>query len=184
MIGAPAALHISPIPWNGPLASARVGRIDGKLIANPTYQELDLSDMDIVVSASRDAIIMVEGECKEISEEDFIEAVFFGHQAVQGVIEVIEKLRQAVGQPKWASGTAPQPSESLQARVRDASLAAIKAACNAPEKAARAAAFSQALNLAVTALRDVPPEEAMFIKPIFEKLQYQTMREQVLDAGT
>jgi polyribonucleotide nucleotidyltransferase len=78
MIGASAALHISPIPWAGPIASVRVGRVDGKFIANPTYEEMESGDVNIVVSATRDAIVMVEGECNEISEADFADAIFFG----------------------------------------------------------------------------------------------------------
>lgn len=183
MIGAPVALHISPIPWNGPVASARIGRVNGKLVANPTYQELETSDLDIVVSASKDAIVMVEGECKEISEEDFIEAVFFGQQAVQGVIEVIEKMRQALGQPKWSFTPPPPPAEGLTTRVRQVALGPIQAACSVAEKMARAAASKKALKETLTTLEPEFPENTKVIKAAFEDLLYSTMREQVLGTG-
>jgi polyribonucleotide nucleotidyltransferase len=183
MIGAPAALHISPIPWNGPVVSARVGRVNGKLVTNPTYQELEESDLDVVVSASKDAIVMVEGECKEISEEEFIEAVFFGQQAVQGVIEVIEKMRQAIGQPKWTYTPPLQPAEGLTTRVRQVALGPIQAACTVGEKMARAAAVKKGLKDTLTALRSEFPEDEKFIRSAYEDLLYTTMREQVLNTG-
>ena len=112
MIGASAALHISPIPWAGPIASTRVGRVDGKWVANPTHQQSEKSDVDIVISASRDAIVMVEGECDEISEEDFAEALYFGHRAVQDVIVLQDRMREALGVQKW--GFTPKlPPEGL-----------------------------------------------------------------------
>ena len=72
MVGSSFALHLSPIPWDGPVAGVRVGRVGGRLIANPTFAELKDSDIDIVMSASREAIVMVEGECDQISEDDFV----------------------------------------------------------------------------------------------------------------
>ena len=91
MLGASAALHISPLPWAGPIAGVRVARVDGKLIANPTYQEQENSECELIIAASKDAIVMVEGEAKEMSEADLIAAIQFGHQSVQGLLELIEK---------------------------------------------------------------------------------------------
>lgn len=91
--GASAALHLSPLPWNGPVAGVRVGRVDGHFVANPTYSELERSECNLVIAASRDAIVMVEGDAHEMPEELMLEALFFGHQAVQGMIELIGKLR-------------------------------------------------------------------------------------------
>ena len=82
LTGASAALHWSPIPWAGPIAGVRVGRVNGNFVANPTYQELEESDCDLVIAASKDAIVMVEGEAKELSEADLLEALFFGQGAV------------------------------------------------------------------------------------------------------
>src|SRR3954464_15628861 len=101
LVGASAALHISQIPWSGPIVGVRVGRIDGQFIANPTFEQMEKSDCELLIAASRDAIVMVEGEAEEMSEEDMIEALFFGHRAVQDTIELIERMRQAVGKPKW-----------------------------------------------------------------------------------
>jgi len=102
LTGASTALHISEIPWAGPIAGVRVARIEGKLVANPTFDEMAKSDLDLVVAASRDAIVMVEGGADEISEEDMIEALMFAHRSVQPALELQERLREAIGKPKRA----------------------------------------------------------------------------------
>src|SRR5688500_14307780 len=121
MIGASAALHISPIPWAGPIASTRVGRVDGKFIANPTTEQIEKSDINIVMSASRDAVVMVEGECDQISEEDFAEAVFFGQQAVQPIIQLQEQMQKAIGVAKWAY-TPVEPPAGLRSEEHTSEL--------------------------------------------------------------
>ena len=100
MTGASAALHISDLVWAGPLAGVRVGRVDGQFVANPTFAEREKSDMDIIVAASKDAIMMVEGELHEMQEDTIIDALFFAHAAVQPLIELQERLRAANGKEK------------------------------------------------------------------------------------
>ncbi len=180
MIGAPAALHISPIPWEGPIASTRVVRVNGQLIANPTWEEIERGDIEIIVSASKDAIVMVEGECHEVSEEDFIKAVFFGKDAVQGVIELIEKMRAAVGKEKW-DFEKPEKPEGVDERMKTVAHDAIKAACQVAEKAARGQAFKAARNQAIEKLTPEFPDQEKAIRTAFEELQYTTMRAQVLE---
>ena len=182
MIGASAALHISPIPWAGPIASVRVGRVDGKFIANPTYEEMESGDVNIVVSATRDAIVMVEGECNEISEADFADAIFFGKEAVQAVIELQEKMREAVGQEKWSFTKAVAP-EGLDARVRELALEGIREACNTREKHLRYQKFKDTKKTVVTQLLSEFPLHEPFIKEAYEDLRYDTMREQVVYSG-
>src|SRR5512136_2899129 len=100
MIGASAALEISDIPFSGPIAGVKVGRIEGAFIANPTAEELEKSDIEIVVAASKDAVIMVEGGADMVSEEEMLEAVFFGHESVQPILAAQEELRKLAGVPK------------------------------------------------------------------------------------
>ncbi|MBI5532820.1 MAG: polyribonucleotide nucleotidyltransferase [Deltaproteobacteria bacterium] len=100
LTGASAALHISDIPWDGPIAGVRVGRIDGEFIAFPTFEQLETSDIDIVVACSRDAVVMVEGGCKEVQETDLVEALMFAHKSAQPILDLIERLRESVGKPK------------------------------------------------------------------------------------
>jgi polyribonucleotide nucleotidyltransferase len=100
MVAASAAVVVSDIPFAGPIAAVRVGRVDGRLIANPTRLQMAESDMDIVVSGSRDAVMMVEGEADLVSEDDMLEAIFFGHAALQPLIDMQLKLQELVGKPK------------------------------------------------------------------------------------
>ena len=86
MTGASAAMHLSAVPWAGPIAGVRVARVDGAFVANPTYDQMAKSDCEIVVAASRNAIVMVEGEATEMSEQDLIEGIYFGFHAVQDTI--------------------------------------------------------------------------------------------------
>ncbi len=97
MIGASAALEVSDIPFQGPIAGVKVGRVEGKFVANPTAEELEQSDIEIVVAASRNAIIMVEGGAAMVPEEDMLEAVFFGHAAIQPILDAQEELKKVAG---------------------------------------------------------------------------------------
>jgi len=113
MTGASCALHLSDLVWAGPLAGVRIGRIDGEFVANPTFAEREKSDMDIVVAASKDAIMMVEGEMHEMQENVVIDALLFAHQAVQPLIELQERLRAANGKDKRPF-TPPVVDENLE----------------------------------------------------------------------
>jgi polyribonucleotide nucleotidyltransferase len=100
LTGASAALHISDIPWAGPLAGVRVARINGEFVAFPTLEQQGEADLDMVVACTKEAIVMVEGGAAEASETDVIEALWFAHRAAQPIIELIEKMRAAVGKEK------------------------------------------------------------------------------------
>jgi polyribonucleotide nucleotidyltransferase len=108
VIGASAALEISDIPFAGPIACVRVGRVDGNFIANPTRAALEKSDIDLIVAGSRDAVVMVEGGGRFVKEEDMLEAIFFGHESMQPIIELQQKLKEAVA-PK----TRPIPEDTV-----------------------------------------------------------------------
>lgn len=100
LTGASAALHISDIPWDGPLAGMRVARVNGELVIFPTFEQQAASDLDMVVACTKDAICMVEGGAAEANEADVIDALMFAHKSAQPIIELIEKMRAAVGKPK------------------------------------------------------------------------------------
>jgi polyribonucleotide nucleotidyltransferase len=99
-IAASAALTLSEIPFEGPVASVRVGRIDGELVVNPTISQMETSDLDLVVSGTRDAIMMVEAGAKIVPEDVMAEAIMFGHRAIQPIIELQDQLRAQAGRPK------------------------------------------------------------------------------------
>jgi polyribonucleotide nucleotidyltransferase len=100
MIGASAALTLSDLPFSGPIAGARVGRIGGKLVLNPPIPELDKSDLNIFVAGSRDAILMVEGEAGEVPEEEVLDAILFAHESLLPILEMQERMREEIGRPK------------------------------------------------------------------------------------
>jgi polyribonucleotide nucleotidyltransferase len=100
MVGASTALTISDIPFEGPIGTVRVGRIDGTFVANPTFQQLDNSDIDIIVTGNRKAVIMVEAGSKELSEETIYDSIKFGHEALQPIIDLQEKMQKEIGKAK------------------------------------------------------------------------------------
>lgn len=100
-IGASAALSISDIPWNGPVGSVRVGYIDDKYIINPTKEQSESSEMEIIISGTKDSIVMVEGEANFISEEMFLSGIQYGHEAIKDIIEIQEELTKECGKSKF-----------------------------------------------------------------------------------
>ena len=100
MVGASAALEISDIPFAGPIASVRVGRIDGQFVANPTLSQMAESDISIIIAGSRTGVVMVEGGGDVVSEADMLEAIFFGHKAIQPIIDIQEQLKAEIGKAK------------------------------------------------------------------------------------
>jgi polyribonucleotide nucleotidyltransferase len=100
MNGASAALTISDIPFNGPIGAVRVGRIDGKFILNPTFQQLTTSDLDLVVAGTRSAVTMVESGSNELSEEIILDAIKFGHKEMQPIIDLQMKMAKEIGKKK------------------------------------------------------------------------------------
>jgi polyribonucleotide nucleotidyltransferase len=140
MTGAACALHLSNIPWAGPFASVRIGRAGAaeghKFIVNPTFAETETSDLDIVVCATRDAIVMVEGGAAQLSEDVMIDALLFAHEACQPLIDLIEKLRAAVGKEK-REFVQPAKDPALAARVKEVGLQRLKDATAIREKLQR-----------------------------------------------
>jgi len=98
--GASAALHLSQIPWEGPVGAVRVARIDGKLVINPPYEKLEKADINLIVSGTKDAIVMVEGGAKEVPEEEVLDAILFAHEEIKKICEAQEDLRKLAGKTK------------------------------------------------------------------------------------
>src|SRR5579885_2987981 len=136
MTAASAALHISEIPWNGPLAAVRVARVEGEFIAYPTFEQQAKADIDMVVAASKDAIVMVEGGAAEALESDVIEALMFAHRTAQPILELIERMRAAVGKPKRSFEKKTLPAE-VAAKIKDLCDKEILASSLIKEKKAR-----------------------------------------------
>ena len=136
MIGASAALTLSDIPFDGPIAGAKVGRIDGEYVLNPTHDELELSDLDLFVAGSEEAIIMVEGSAKEVKEKEVLEAILFGHQSLKPVIQLQRELRSMAGViPR--DYDLQKPEVAIYEKVKALSQEKLKDAFHIKEKAKR-----------------------------------------------
>ncbi len=114
MIGASTALSISEIPFTGPIAGARVGRIDGKLVVNPVLPDFERSDLNIFVAGSRDAILMVEGEANEVSEEEVLDAILFAHRSLAPILDLQERMAREIGKEKRVFEKKALPEEDLR----------------------------------------------------------------------
>src|SRR5690554_4964319 len=99
MIGASIALSVSEIPFQGPVAGLHVGRVDGQLIINPTLQQAEKSDMDIIIAGTKDAIMMVEAGAQEVPEEEILEAILFGHEEIKKLVAFQEEIKAEIGKP-------------------------------------------------------------------------------------
>jgi polyribonucleotide nucleotidyltransferase len=136
MIGASAAMAISGLPFAGPIGGARVGWINDQYVLNPTASQLKTSALDLVVAGTRDAVLMVESEAQQLSEEVMLGGVVFGHEQMQVVISTIDELVREAGKPEW-DWQPPARNEPLIAAVRSAGYAALEAAYQTRDKQAR-----------------------------------------------
>ncbi len=127
MVAASACVEVSDIPFAGPLAAVRVGRVDGKFVANPTLEQIKQSDVEIVIAGSRDAVMMVEGEADFLSEEEMLDAIFFGHEALQPLIDMQIELAKLVGIEKRPFAK-PEVDQDLLAKITEMAEGKITAA--------------------------------------------------------
>lgn len=175
MLGASVALHISDIPFNGPLAGIRIGRIDGQWVFNPTQSQLVDSDMDIFMSGSKDAIVMVEGGAQIVPEEEILEALFAGHEAIQPLLQLQEDLRAAIGKPKRVVPLA-ELNHAVAKRVDDLALTKLQQALEIPEKLERYKRIAEVKGEVVPAALAEFPDKQKDIKGAFEELKKNVFR--------
>ncbi|HOJ76798.1 MAG TPA: polyribonucleotide nucleotidyltransferase [Bacillota bacterium] len=136
MIGASAALHISEIPFAGPIGGVKIGRVDGKFVLNPTVAELEKTDMQFVVAGTKDAIMMVEAGAKEVSEDDALEGIMFAHEAIKEIVAFIEKIRDEIGKPK-IEVVLYEPDPEIDRQVREYATDKLVAAIKTGDKLQR-----------------------------------------------
>ncbi len=182
IIGASAAMSLSGIPFFGPLGAARVGYIDGEYVLNPSKTELETSQMDLVVAATETAVMMVESEAKELSEEIMLGAVVFGHEQMQAVISMINEMVHEAGKDAW-DWTAPEPDTALIAKVAKIAEKDVNAAFQIKAKGARSSKLDEIKNRVMAELitETTSTKEANAIKDEFFKLEAKTVRSQILN---
>lgn len=179
LVGASCAVTISDIPFEGPFAGVKVGRINGVLVANPTFPELADSDIDIVVTGTRDAIIMVEGEANFVKGTDLIEAIEFGHKSMMPLIEMQEQLRDKIGKPKRQIKVA-EDLEERKKEVRDIIGKDLIESFAIKAKLERYERQDQILKDLKTRY---PEEEEGIIAKVYEDVTRDLMRDQLLSTG-
>ena len=182
LTAASAALTMSKVPWNGPIAAVRVGRVEGAWILNPTFQQIDFSDVDIVVSGSRDSIVMVEGGTLELTEAEIVKALELAHKGIRELLDAEEELIAEKRQPKM-EWTKVEPPADLVARVKALAEARVAEALNLPEKAERTQALAALKSTVQEQIGAEFPDNAKDVSAVLEDIEYRTMREQVLTRG-
>jgi len=180
--GASMALLLSDIPWAGPVAGVRIGRIKGNFIANPTHEEIAQSDLDIVLAASEDSIVMVEGEAQEIGETDMVAALRFGHEVARQLIGVQKAVAAEMAKPKRAMTPVVMPA-GLEARVTAMVTNNLRQFLQEPEKQKRNESLKQLRDTTIESLQTEFPESETFIKGLFYKIEKQLVRAMIISEG-
>jgi polyribonucleotide nucleotidyltransferase len=176
------ALQSSKIPWNGPLAGVRMGRLQDKWVVNPTFQQLAYSDMDIIITGSKDSIVMVEGGALEVSEDDIVSGITLGHRSIQELIAIQNDMvsEMTVSKMKWAkSEIAPE----LVANVKKLAEGKITEAINQKDKHARIESVEKAKKEIAEQLATQYPDNAKDIATLVDDAEYNSLRGQVLNKG-
>jgi polyribonucleotide nucleotidyltransferase len=182
VVGASAALTVSNIPFLGPTGCVRIGRLDGRFVVNPTYAQLEQSDMDMVLAGTEPAVVMVEGGAREVTEEVLLEALLFGHRALQPIIQMQRDLARQMGVVKPEFVSAPA-DPALRARVEELCRPRIRELAFVPEKEEQQARRGMLLGEALATVAGEPPATALQVKEIFEELEKEEMRRLILEEG-
>ena len=181
--GASAALAISDIPFDGPIAEIRIGRIAGELVVNPTHEQLKLSDIELVVAGTSDSIMMVEGESKEVSEQELLDALKFAQQEIKKIVDLQNQLRTEAGKTKWVV-TEKSVDANLKKDVYDLAEAKFKEIVYSilakEERSAKNKELSESVK---KSLAEKYPEQEKVIGEILHDIEKDLMRERILKEG-
>ena len=179
-IGGSLSLSISDIPFEGPIAAVRIGRINGELVCNPSLESQQDSDIDLIVAGSENGITMVEGGAEFVPEDDMVAALLFAQESMKGVLEIQNSIKAEIGKPK-IEVTVPEVDEALKAKVASVSEENLKGALTIAEKLPRYAKLKEVKKAAREALAEEFPERAGEIGELFNGLKAQIMRTAIVD---
>ena len=180
IIAASAALSISSIPFNGPIAGVKIGRVNGQLVVNPDLETLESSELQLVVAGTADAVMMVEAGANELSEATMLEAIELAHSEIKKIVAKIEELRALAGKPKRV--VTQEPIDAVLAeQVRKLVAGAIREAILIPNKSARQERLDQVLAETLAALKSDEPNRDRHVKIIFHGLEYTEVRNMILE---
>jgi polyribonucleotide nucleotidyltransferase len=182
LLAASFALNASKIPFLGPIAGVRVGRVQGHWVLNPTFQQVAFSDMELVVAGSKDSIVMVEGGALEVSEEDVLESLRLSHDGIRELIAMQDELLGKVQQPKM-SWTKAETPEGVATKVKELAAGRIREALNQKNKHTRIEAVERTKKELAEGLLVEFPDNAKDIHTILGDVEYHELRAQVLDTN-
>ncbi len=176
---ASAALHVSSLPFQGPVGAVRVGRVEGKFIANPTRAELAFSDLNLVVAAKRDALVMVEGGADVLTEQEILDALFFAHEEIKQIIDLQETLRSKMGKEK-IEFTAPEEDHALIEKIKGLAASRVEEAITIRAKQERSEALSTIKAEVVEALGEEYAERGREVKDLISELTRTAARKKIV----
>ena len=182
MVGSSAALCLSGLPFAGPLGAVRVGVVDGKLVANPTYKQIAASPLELVIAGTEDHIMMVESGAKEVSEEQLLEALAFGHEQCKQLVRIQKDLASKAAKPRWAFDAAAEADPALEAKVKELATAKMVQALAVNEKQARAQALGAIFEEVFAAIGGDDEVRAK-AREYFGKVEKAEVRRLIVDKG-
>jgi len=182
ILGTSLALCMSKIPFARPLAGVRIGRIQGQWVLNPTFQQLEFSDVEIVVAGTEQAILMVEGGAIEVPEDEIAEGLLVAHEGIKELVRYQQEFLEGIAQPKmeWQS---PDVPEHLESRIAELSATRIGEAMSLADKTARNEALAVVRAEVLLTLAEDFPEQETIIKQVISDAEKNAMRRQILDRG-
>lgn len=178
MLGASASLGISDIPWDGPIAGVRVGRIDGQFVINPTQEQLKVSTLNITVAGSETAILMIEGGAQEAPEEDVLDAIMFGHETIKELVAFQKKIIEEVGKPKRTL-IFPEIPEEIKTAIYAYAERPLKEAIFNPDKLTREAHMEEVRKEAEAHFKEIYPENGSDIAECLNHLTKEIVRHMI-----
>ena len=178
LLGASASLGISDIPWDGPIAGVRVGRVDGKFVINPTQEQLKVSTLNITVAGSETAILMVEGGAQEAPEEDVLDAIMFGHETIKELVAFQKKIIEEVGKPKRTL-IFPEIPEEIKTAIYAYAERPLKEAIFNPDKLTREAHMEEVRKEAEAHFKEIYPENGSDIAECLNHLTKEIVRHMI-----
>lgn len=182
MLGASTALEVSDIPFDGPIAGVRVGRIDGKFIANPTLSQQAESDINIIVAGNRSGVVMVEGGAQFVSESEMIEAIFYGYQALQPMLEMQIEIKREVGKEK-RDFSGPARDGELETKAIELATPLLQEVITTADKKSRQKKRDDTFVSVLEALSEAYEDKESEIRDIIYDLEKRMVRQMILEDG-
>ena len=182
MVGASVAIATSDIPWEGPIAAVRVGRVDGRFIINPTLEQREQSDINLTVAGTKEAIMMVEAGADEVPEDVMLDAIFFGHDEIKKLVEFIDEIVSEVGKPKKEL-VINQVPEDIDTAVRDYATGRMQEAIHTFDKLERLDNMDAVEVETKEHFAEIYPDNEKDIAAVLYNITKESVRNMILDEG-